>query len=239
MNTFTEDQILYIKAVAKTGKVNSAQAQKLQVIIREQINPSFNMCTSCNSDVAHNFKKVVTQMEAFIGCELSEVNEENIEEKIEKGSESLEKYKEEKEKAKKEAAIKRKEALKLEREERAKKRKAEQTKIKKATNKRRKDREKVAEERKKTIEGRQKAIEEAKKVDQNNAELIKKAAEAGEKFEVLTAEEFGKMPAKEIIKSVKDSTGIAILIDPKSKNKIIEEAVTIHNRVKEVIQANK
>lgn len=239
MNTFTEDQILYIKAVAKTGKVNSAQAQKLQVIIREQINPSFNMCTSCNSDVAHNFKKVVTQMEAFIGCELSEVNEENIKEKVEKGFKSLEKSNKEKEEAKEKAATERKEALKIEREERAKKRKAEQTKIKKATNKRRKAREKVDEERKKTLEDRQKAIEEGKKEEQNNAELIKKAAEAGEKFEILTAEDFGKMSAKEIIKSVKDSTGIAILIDPKSKNKIIEEAVTIHNRVKEVIQAKK
>lgn len=70
---FTDDQIKYIYSVKKTGRISTAQGDKIQAIFRTQINPAFNMCTSgCGQAIRRNFANLIGHVERSIGCRIEE-----------------------------------------------------------------------------------------------------------------------------------------------------------------------
>lgn len=229
---FEKEDILYIQTLAKKGRINTAQGDKIQAIIRKSVNPRFNMCTGCPGVVADEFRRVKSWIEIFLNVQdISEATEDNIEDLIEKGIEKLELEEEKEAEAKEKASKAEEKKREAERKKREKERKDKEKKMEAKRKERQKLRQKHKDDRAKRKEDKQKEIDALKEAKAQEAELIAEAVKDFDGDLVLDRETFEDMKAEEIIEHIEETTGIVIDIDPKSKKQIIDKALTINNTI--------
>jgi len=197
------------------------------------------MCTSCGGAVAKNFNKIVGWIEAFIGKDLKDFNDKNAEELIEEGNERVELAEEKKQEAREKKikdAAKKAKALKNKRE--ADKKKKEADKKRRKTNAEKKRAERKA-EKAKAKEDKTADFEAKRKAKEAEQAQFEKFAKDFSGELIVTREEVEELgTAEEIIAHVEKSTGIKIDIDPKSKQQIIESAVSIYRRIEAIQDGN-
>ncbi len=245
--SFTAEEIRYVKEIKKTRRINTSQGDFIQNIIRKQVNPRFNMCTSCPGTVRNQFAKIVAWMEAFIGCKIDKFSEKNCEGLLEKGEDRIVQEDKTIEQEKADAKKAREESEKAETKRRKDLQKKADAKQKRATDKRTKERNELKESRQKKIDDENQSLKDNRKKESDEAadanEIYKAAVIVllvGE-HKLLTerkaVEDLGT--AAEIIEHVEETTGIVIETDPKSKQKIINEALSINRKIADYARNNK
>ncbi len=245
--SFSVEEIRYIKAINAIGRINTGQGDQVQDIIRKRVNPRFNMCTSCSGVVATNFAKIVAWIEIFIGCEIDDFNEEDCEGLLEeKSAEAKEANDKTAEQEKIEAKEKQEEAWKEEAERREVEKKKQAKSQKAATNKRAKERENLISARAEKKEGENKVLEDARREreeEKADSEGVNKKAILvllkGEHRLITERSELEAVgSAQEILDHVEATTGIKIDIDIKSKQAIINEALSINRKIADYADKN-